>query len=65
MVTRHYRAPEIILSPAQYTKAIDIWSIGCIFAELMGRTPIFPGKEKKIMHFILKKIIIGRFLKKI
>ena len=41
VVTRWYRAPEILLSTADYTKAIDIWSIGCIFAELLGRTPIF------------------------
>lgn len=45
MVTRWYRAPEIILSTADYTKAIDIWSAGCIFAELMGRTPLFKGNH--------------------
>ena len=44
VVTRWYRAPEVILSASEYTKAIDIWSIGCIFAELLGRTPLFPGK---------------------
>ena len=38
-----YRAPECILSPNTYTKAVDIWSIGCIFAELLGRQPLFPG----------------------
>ena len=43
MITRWYRAPEVILSPSEYSKAVDIWSIGCIFAELLGRTPIFPG----------------------
>ncbi len=41
VVTRWYRAPEIILSSQDYTKSIDIWSVGCIFAELLGRTPIF------------------------
>ena len=34
-----------MLSTSDYTKAIDIWSAGCIFAELMGRTPIFSGKN--------------------
>ena len=43
MVTRWYRAPEVILNASEYTKAIDIWSIGCIFAELLGRTALFPG----------------------
>lgn len=45
MVTRWYRAPEIILNASEYTKAIDIWSIGCIFAELLGRTALFPGEN--------------------
>lgn len=45
MVTRWYRAPEVILSASEYTKAVDIWSIGCIFAELLGRTALFPGKD--------------------
>lgn len=43
VVTRWYRAPEVILNASEYTKALDIWSIGCIFAELLGRTPLFPG----------------------
>ncbi len=43
VVTRWYRAPEVILNASNYTKAIDIWSVGCIMAELLGRTPLFPG----------------------
>lgn len=34
-----------MLSWKEYTKAIDMWSIGCIFAELLGRKPLFPGKD--------------------
>ena len=45
VVTRWYRAPEVILSWGRYTKSIDIWSAGCILAELIGRTPLFPGKN--------------------
>jgi len=45
VVTRWYRAPEIILSCQEYTKAIDIWSVGCIFGELLGRKPLFPGDD--------------------
>ena len=40
---RWYRAPEVILCPSHYSKAVDIWSVGCIFAELLGRQPLFPG----------------------
>ena len=45
VATRWYRAPEIILSWKEYSKAIDIWSIGCILAELMLRKPIFQGQD--------------------
>lgn len=46
MVTRWYRAPELMLSAdGNYTVAIDMWSVGCIFAELLGRTPLFAGKD--------------------
>ena len=43
VVTRWYRAPQVILNASEYTKAVDIWSVGCIFAELLGRQPLFPG----------------------
>ncbi|CAM9149335.1 unnamed protein product, partial [Hapterophycus canaliculatus] len=43
VVTRWYRAPEIMLACQEYSKAIDVWSVGCIFAELMLRRPFFPG----------------------
>ena len=55
IVTRWYRAPEILLALPTYTKAIDMWSIGCIFAEILSNrldaknrltvTPLFPGKD--------------------
>lgn len=45
VATRWYRAPEIILSFQGYTKAIDMWSAGCILAELLGRRTIFKGKD--------------------
>ncbi|KAI9350780.1 kinase-like domain-containing protein [Obelidium mucronatum] len=45
VATRWYRAPEIMLSFRSYTKAIDMWSIGCIFAELLGGKPLFKGRD--------------------
>ncbi|XP_047334230.1 mitogen-activated protein kinase 15-like [Impatiens glandulifera] len=46
VATRWYRAPELCGSFfAKYTPAIDIWSIGCIFAELLTGKPLFPGKS--------------------
>jgi serine/threonine protein kinase len=44
VVTRWYRAPELLLNTgAGYGTGVDIWSIGCIFAELLNRVPLFPG----------------------
>eukprot|EP00357_Protocruzia_adherens_P018588 CAMPEP_0115020934 /NCGR_PEP_ID=MMETSP0216-20121206/30531_1 /TAXON_ID=223996 /ORGANISM="Protocruzia adherens, Strain Boccale" /LENGTH=423 /DNA_ID=CAMNT_0002393083 /DNA_START=132 /DNA_END=1403 /DNA_ORIENTATION=+ len=56
VVTRWYRAPELILLNGQYNEGIDVWSVGCIFAELLGmiedncphiedRRPLFPGRS--------------------
>lgn len=45
VVTRWYRAPELLLNCSEYTSAIDVWSVGCIFAEIMTREPLFPGKD--------------------
>jgi len=43
VVTRWYRAPEIMVSARQYDEKVDIWSVGCILAEIILRKPIFPG----------------------
>ncbi|XP_069840769.1 mitogen-activated protein kinase 7 [Dendropsophus ebraccatus] len=45
VATRWYRAPELMLSLHEYTQAIDMWSVGCIFAEMLGRKQLFPGKN--------------------
>lgn len=45
VVTRWYRAPELLLNCSEYTAAIDIWSVGCILGEIMTRQPLFPGKD--------------------
>ncbi|KFU83409.1 Mitogen-activated protein kinase 7, partial [Chaetura pelagica] len=41
VATRWYRAPELLLSLHRYSRAIDIWSVGCIFAEMLGRRQLF------------------------
>ena len=44
VVTRWYRAPEVLLN-CPYDLSLDVWSAGCIFAELVNREPLFPGKD--------------------
>jgi mitogen-activated protein kinase 15 len=43
VATRWYRAPEILLGSNKYTKGVDMWSMGCILAELLLGKPVFPG----------------------
>jgi serine/threonine protein kinase len=45
VATRWYRAPEVMLSFRMYSKAIDVWSVGCILAEMLSGRPLFPGKD--------------------
>ncbi|WWC85398.1 uncharacterized protein L201_000261 [Kwoniella dendrophila CBS 6074] len=44
VVTLWYRSPELLLGAKEYTTSVDIWSIGCIFAELMQGEALFPGR---------------------
>lgn len=57
VATRWYRAPEIMLSLSQYTKAIDIWSIGCILAEMILREPFFPGKDYRHQLLLIFEVL--------
>uniref|UniRef100_A0A8C9T9J5 mitogen-activated protein kinase n=1 Tax=Scleropages formosus TaxID=113540 RepID=A0A8C9T9J5_SCLFO len=45
VVTRWYRAPEVILNWMHYTQAVDIWSVGCIMAEMLLGKPLFKGND--------------------
>ncbi|XP_064185699.1 cyclin-dependent kinase 2-like [Anguilla rostrata] len=57
VVTLWYRAPEILLGCKFYSTAVDIWSIGCIFAEMVAKRPLFPGDSEIDQLFrIFKKL---------
>jgi len=43
--SRYYRAPELIFGATEYTPAIDVWSVGCVIAELILGQPLFPGES--------------------
>lgn len=59
VVTRWYRAPEVMCSARQYDALVDVWSVGCIFAELLLRKPLFPGgnhiEQLKMIFTVLGK----------
>ncbi|KAF2452848.1 cell division control protein 2 [Lineolata rhizophorae] len=46
VVTLWYRSPEILLGGRQYSTGVDMWSVGCIFAEMCTRKPLFPGDSE-------------------
>ena len=51
IVSRYYRAPELILGKTDYNSKIDIFAAGCIIAELFTLTPLFPGKTEGLQIF--------------
>lgn len=55
--TRWYRAPELLVGDAAYTSSIDIWALGCIFAEVYNGMPLFPGdSDLHTLQLILETI---------
>jgi serine/threonine protein kinase len=52
VITRWYRAPEMLLQwnkrYSNYTSAVDMWSVGCIFGEMLKRKTLFAGNDSKI-----------------
>lgn len=57
VATRWYRAPEVMLTAAKYSKAMDIWSCGCILAELFNKKPLFPGRDYRHQLLLIFSII--------
>ncbi|KAH9915231.1 kinase-like domain-containing protein [Fomitopsis serialis] len=53
VATRWYRAPEIMLAFKGYNTAIDVWSVGCIFGELMLGRPVFKGKDYDSRYVVM------------
>ena len=47
VVTLWYRAPDILMGSKDYNTSVDIWSVGCIFEEIVTKKPLFPGKNEE------------------
>lgn len=57
VATRWYRAPEIMLLLSMYSTAVDLWSVGCIMAELFLNCPLFPGKDYRDQLLLIFKFL--------
>lgn len=57
VATRWYRAPEIMLTSSQYSTAIDMWSVGCILAEMFICAPLFPGKDYRHQLMLIFQLL--------
>ena len=55
VVTQYYRAPEILMGARHYTSAVDVWSAGCIMAELLSRRILFQAQTpmQQVLHVML------------
>ena len=57
VVTRWYRAPELLVQNRAYDAAVDMWSVGCILAEVVGAQALFPGKDSlHQLRLIIEKL---------
>lgn len=57
VATRWYRAPEIMLTFQEYTTAMDIWSVGCILAEMVSGKPLFPGRDYHHQLWLILEVL--------
>ena len=57
VVTLWYRAPDVLLGSRTYSTSIDVWSCGCIFAEMISGVPLFRGRDNQDQLLHIMRII--------
>ena len=67
VVTLWYRAPEVLLGAQRYSCPVDVWSVGCIFAEIVNKRPLFQGDSEidqlfKIFRFVIIVVAVSIML---
>ncbi|KAF8566801.1 hypothetical protein P879_06822 [Paragonimus westermani] len=55
VATRWYRAPELLVGDTQYGPPVDVWAIGCVFAEIITGTPLWPGSSDLDQLFLITR----------
>ena len=57
VATRWYRAPELLVGDTQYGPPVDVWAIGCVFAELMSGQALWPGRSDVDQLYLIRKTL--------
>jgi len=57
VATRWYRSPELLVGDTQYGPPVDVWAIGCVFAEMLTARPLWPGKSDMDQLYLLRKTL--------
>ncbi|XP_008424755.1 cyclin-dependent kinase-like 1 isoform X2 [Poecilia reticulata] len=57
VATRWYRAPELLVGDTQYGPPVDVWAVGCVFAELLSGNPLWPGKSDVDQLYLIRKTL--------
>jgi nemo like kinase len=61
VVTQYYRAPELLMGAKHYSYSVDVWSVGCIFAELLGRRILFQAQSPIQQVCIINTLLFVSF----
>ena len=62
VATRWYRAPELLVGDTQYGPPVDVWAIGCVFAELLTGAPLWPGRSDVDQLYLIEKTLGMNFV---
>ncbi|KAJ7345319.1 hypothetical protein JRQ81_001269 [Phrynocephalus forsythii] len=57
VATRWYRSPELLVGDTQYGPPVDVWAIGCVFAELLSGIPLWPGKSDVDQLYLIRRTL--------
>ena len=57
VATRWYRAPELLVGDTQYGPPVDVWAIGCVFAELLSGQALWPGKSDVDQLYLIQRTL--------
>ena len=55
VATRWYRSPELLVGDTHYGPPVDVWAVGCVFAEMLTRMPLWPGRSDLDQIYLITK----------